>query len=153
MDEIEAPVANVPALRISQPLGSFYVTRLKAELLLRVTFSDPLRLLDFGQGEHPYLLKGAQRQERENRLAEIGRYIDTVEAAFPNSIILAVNYDENGKLLDESDSRRWRLEPSDANECVRLIIPTSAKLATIVDGQHRLHGFEYGSAERLNKIG
>lgn len=149
MYEIEPPLAAVPAIRISQPLGSFYVTRLKAELLLKVSFSDPLRLFDLGPGEHPYSLRGAQRQERENRLVEIGRYIDTVEAAFPNSIILAVNHDEDGRLIDESDPRRWRLEPNDGSECVRLIVPTPAKVASIVDGQHRLHGFEYASKSRL----
>jgi hypothetical protein len=72
MYEIEPPLAAVPAIRISQPLGSFYVTRLKAELLLKVSFSDPLRLFDLGSGEHPYSLRGAQRQERENRLVAIG---------------------------------------------------------------------------------
>lgn len=150
MNDIEASFADVPAIRISQPLGTFYVTKLKADLLLEVSFSDPLRLSDHISGEHPYSLRGAQREERENRLVEIGRYIDTVEAAFPNSIILAVNYDENGKLIDESDPRRWRLEPKDGDECVRLIVPTPAKIASIVDGQHRLHGFQYANPSRLD---
>jgi DNA phosphorothioation-associated DGQHR protein 1 len=148
MSEIEPPF-ELPAIRISQPLGAFYITRLTAELLLKVSFSDPLRLTDQDQMEHPYLLRGAQRQERETRLVEIGRYIDTVEAAFPNSIILAVNQDEDGELIDELDHRRWRLESNNGSDCVRLIVPTSAKVASIVDGQHRLHGFKYASNSRL----
>jgi DNA phosphorothioation-associated DGQHR protein 1 len=64
-----------------------------------------------------------------------------VEAAFPNSVILAANYDEDGKLV-EDEKYRWTVEKN-AEGDLHLTIPTLKKIAAIVDGQHRLHGFEW----------
>jgi len=127
---------KVPAIRVNQPLGEFYITKLTAEILLEVTFSDPLRLI-----AENYKLSGAQREEQLKRLIEIGRYIDTVEAAFPNSIILGANYRPDGE-LEENEEFRWHIDFNDNNECINLVIPTSNRLASIIDGQHRLHGFK-----------
>jgi DNA phosphorothioation-associated DGQHR protein 1 len=135
---------RIPVLKIVQPLGEFFVGVLSAEVLLQVTYSDPLRILGFtDKGE--YALKGHQRKLVQDRLKEIGRYIDTVEAAFPNSIILAANYREDGQ-LEEDDRVRWGVEFSSDNGTVgTLVVPSSAKLAAIVDGQHRLYGFKEAS--------
>lgn len=139
---------TVPALKITQPLGVFYVTKLSAQLLLDVTYSDPLRATGEANETLLYPLRGSQREEKEIRLREIGRFIETAEAAFPNSIILAANYKEDGS-LEENPKRHWRVNESpDSNDCVRLIIPTPDKLASIIDGQHRLHGFEKAARER-----
>lgn len=137
---------RIPALKVTQPLGEFFAAVLSAEILLNVTYSDPLRILGFS-ATGDYELKGHQRKLVEDRLKAIGRYIDTVEAAFPNSIILAANYREDGQLEDNDDAR-WTVEFSPNNEaCGTLIIPSSAKLAAIVDGQHRLYGFKKASLE------
>lgn len=66
-----------------------------------------------------------------------------MEAAFPNSIILAANYSEEG-ILEELEGNRWRVEMNGGGNCT-LVIPTPKKLASIIDGQHRLYGFEYAS--------
>jgi len=136
-------------LKIFQPLGEFYAAVLPAELLLEVTYSDPLKILSFSEGGG-YELRGHQRKLVDERLKAIGRYIDTVEAAFPNSIILAANYREDGE-LEEADDRRWRVELSrNGGVGGTLVIPTAARLAAIVDGQHRLYGFKKASLkERL----
>ena len=83
---------EVPAIRILQPLGEFYVTSLSARVLLDLTFSEPLRVVEEEEKEMRVSLRGTQRPEKPRRLQEIARFIETTEAAFPNSIILAANY-------------------------------------------------------------
>ncbi len=137
---IDFPV-RTPVLKVVQPLGECFAAVLPAELLLQVTYSDPLRILGFSESGD-YELKGHQRKLVKERLRTIGRFIDTVEAAFPNSIILAANYNESGKLV-EDEAIRWSVEFNQENEAVgTLIIPSAAQLAAIVDGQHRLYGFK-----------
>jgi DNA phosphorothioation-associated DGQHR protein 1 len=144
---------RTPILKVVQPLGEFYVAILPADLLLKVTFSDPLQFLGVSESGQ-YELKGHQRKLVQNRLNAIGRFIDTVEAAFPNSIILAANYRETGD-LEEDEGKRWAVEFSPesgtANGAAgKLLIPSEERLAAIVDGQHRLFGFKEASLkERL----
>lgn len=140
---------RIPAVRVRQPLGEFYVTSLQADYLAALTYADPLKVVvdpKYETGE--YALQGIQREESKLKLKEISRFIETTEAAFPNSIILAVNYNQEG-ILEEDDAYRWKVE-SDANTpgIFWLIIPTPKKLASIVDGQHRLRGFEDASPNR-----
>lgn len=131
---------KVSILPVRQPLGIFYAAVLSASILRRITYSAPLTVARPTTGSKPvYPLEGTQRPESVTRHKEIGRFIDTTEAAFPNSIILAANYNQDGTQLSSNDDERWRLNRA-ANE---LTIPTDTPLATIVDGQHRLHGFEY----------
>jgi DNA phosphorothioation-associated DGQHR protein 1 len=144
---------TVPAIKISQPMGDFYITKLTAEFLLGVTFSDPLVTSSEISEANPYGLKGKQRKETENRLREIGRYIDTVETAFPNAIILGANYTDSythiGAYSDEES--RWSVQDIGENGSCELVIPTGKKTAAIIDGQHRLHGFKYcDNADRKN---
>jgi len=140
MTEIIYPI-ETPILKVTQPLGEFFVSVLPADLLLQVSYSDPLRLVSLGEDGN-YELQGHQRKLVDERLKAIGRYIDTVESAFPNSIILAANYNENGELV-ENEEQRWHVKFDQSDNGVgRLIIPTAAKVAAIVDGQHRLHGFQ-----------
>ena len=95
---------RTPALRVEQPIGTFYVTVLPAELLLQVASSDVMSaaLNPNGVG---YMLSGTQRLIQDKRLGQIADYIDRIDAAFPNSIILAANYNrEVGFDLDEMES-------------------------------------------------
>jgi DNA phosphorothioation-associated DGQHR protein 1 len=146
--KINYPI-NAPALKVVQPLGEFYVTKLSAKVLLEVTYSDPLRIIDEIANKSSYPLIGAQREESEKRIRDIGKYIDTVEAAFPNSIILAANYNIDGELA-EDNKFRWQVKEDKESGIANLKIPTGNKLASIIDGQHRLHGFKEASTSRLS---
>lgn len=139
---------SVPTLRVRQPLGEFYVAKLSAAVLLQVTYSDPLRLLDTAPSKSTYSLRGSQREESLKKLREIGGFINTTEAAFPNSIILAANFNQNGE-LEEDINLQWRIDDGGDEGCDQLIIPTEKALASIIDGQHRLHGFEYAHSSKL----
>lgn len=157
---------KAPALRVRQPIGIFYVTVLPAELLLQVASSDVMSasLNPNGVG---YSLAGTQRLIQDKRLSQIADYIDRIDSAFPNSIILAANYNkdvgfdqeelEDIELEDREDSRDGQQAPiGDASKSwsiveeksghYQLVIPSSEKLAAIIDGQHRLFAFTRADA-------
>jgi DNA phosphorothioation-associated DGQHR protein 1 len=128
-------------LIVTQPFGEFFVVSIPASLLLDVAYSD--RLTADRRDDGSYKLGGSQRPRAERRLNEIGLFIDTPSASFPNAIILAANYREEDGLIEEEENRKWSLSIDDGGPAGTLQIPTRAKLAPIIDGQHRLFGFNY----------
>lgn len=138
---------TVKALRVEQPLGVYYVAIIPADVLLDVTFSDRMRAsIDDEDG---YDVDGTQRGKKGGRPAEIAEYIDRDDSAFPNSIILAANFDQATGLIstespddDGENPQAWRVAELHPG-CLELIIPSKAKLAAIIDGQHRLDGFQH----------
>lgn len=153
---------QAPALLVEQPIGTFFVTVLPAELLLDVAFSDALSAT-YVSGTQSYELDGTQRLPQPKRLDPIADFINRTDAAFPNAIILAANYRKEDGLIedeptsDESDDadqapaesidRRWSVAEAD-DGCYTLTIPTADKLAAIIDGQHRLFAFARAIAPR-----
>ncbi|PWK17191.1 DNA phosphorothioation-associated DGQHR protein 1 [Arcicella aurantiaca] len=120
---------QLDALEVKQPFGVFYLCVMKAKDLLELTFTSPIR---YENGK----LVGSQRLlDEDRRVKEIKEFVEGYDAAIPNSIILAANYDENGFNVDD-DSIRWKYEKG------KLIIPTESRITSIIDGQHRLFGFK-----------
>lgn len=147
---------TVQALRVSQPLGVFYVVALPATVLLDTAYSDRLRAVRSADG-NSYELEGSQRELLIPRLKEIGHYIASEESTFPNSIILAPNfYADTGQAVEDTNVR-WRVDEvpntSAPNGAIfTLTIPSREALAPIIDGQHRLYGFNYcENPSRLNE--
>lgn len=144
---------ETPALRVDQRIGTFFVAILPAELLLQVAASDRMSATMNPDG-NGYRLEGTQRLIQDKRLTEIADYVARTDAAFPNSIILASNYDRRTGFdqdesedissaetdSDEKTTTEWTVEPS-LGDTYRLRIPTPAKLAAVIDGQHRLFAF------------
>ncbi|WP_082652778.1 DNA phosphorothioation-associated DGQHR protein 1 [Aureimonas sp. AU12] len=135
------------ALQVVQPLGTYYVAIIPANVLLDVAFSDRLRARE--DEKAGYRVEGTQRARSSSRQPQIEDYIGRTDSAFPNSIILAANYDaETGHIrteeLPEEDEGEqnslWIVEHLE-DGCFELTIPTAEKLAGIIDGQHRLDGF------------
>jgi DNA phosphorothioation-associated DGQHR protein 1 len=135
MDNSEVNFLEINCLKVAQPLGDFFVISIPAKTLLEISFSEPMKYID-NSGN----VQGSQRPKDEKRLKDIAKYIDSVEMAFPNSIILAANYTENGNISKNKDER-WRVVENDG--IYKLIIPKKIKLAAVIDGQHRLNAFEY----------
>ncbi|KVF26149.1 DGQHR domain-containing protein [Burkholderia vietnamiensis] len=139
---------RVPALRVVQPIGVYYVAVIPADVLLQVSYSDKLTAKwDAARGT--YVLDGTQRPLQEKRFQQIAEYITRADSAFPNTIILAANFrQEDGLLetgLDETSRSgtpdpRWSISDG-VDGSAMLTIPTKEKLAAIIDGQHRLLGF------------
>lgn len=137
---------RLKALKVDQPLGNFFITKIPASLLLDVAFSEELQYVD-EDGK----LKGNQRQKDTKRLKNIAKYIDSVEMSFPNSIILAANYNQNtGEIIDNKDLR-WSVREYN-NGIYEITIPTKNKLAAIIDGQHRLSAFEFVQNEERKNL-
>jgi len=147
------------ALRIVQPLGVFYVVSLPAWLVLDVAYSDRLRA-EYLSETQTYRLDGNQREPQQKRLEAITGYINRLDASFPNAIILAANHrmeetsddvdtSEQSEPVDENLERDWIINERE-NGSFELKIPTNAKVAAIIDGQHRLFAFAKADSDRLN---
>jgi DNA phosphorothioation-associated DGQHR protein 1 len=137
---------SCPGLAVSQPFGQFFVTVIPARILLDVAFSDRLKAVR--QGDGSYRLEGSQRGRSETRLKEIAQFISTPSAAFPNSIILAANYREEDGLVEEDTDAKWSFDLGSDGDTGTLHIPKPAKLAPIIDGQHRLFGYNFVAEPR-----
>lgn len=113
-------------IKVRQPFGDFYIASIPAKLLIQVCYS-------FAAQYGNEVLTGVQRGINENRVKTIAHFCTTNDAMFPTSIILSANLDADG----ETVSSPWYID-SDSN----LIIPSSEKNASIVDGQHRIEGLK-----------
>ena len=87
---------SIDAIRVSQPIGEFYFGVMNAEDLLSITYSDVRKMK---REVEDYL--GIQRELKKSRVREINEYINTLDATFPNSIIVAVK----GKYVSYSDGK------------------------------------------------
>ena len=126
---------RIRAIKVSQPLGDFFVISIKAGILKNISFSEPLKYLS-----EDGTMVGNQRQVNRKRLNEIGKYIDTAEMTFPNSIILSVNHNTDGSLIEDLNDR-WELIEENGEYFIEF--PETIKSASIIDGQHRLNGFDF----------
>lgn len=146
---------KIPAIKVSQPLSDFYVASIPAKVLLEVSYTIRAEILSDDDEENEtgkithigrFINKivGNQRARTSKRLDEIKRYSETVDASFPNSIVIGANYDEYGKLVSKPEER-WRVECNCSGQ-YEIVIPTPKKLASIIDGQHRVFGFSNSSA-------
>lgn len=160
---------TAPALRVEQPIGTFYVTVLPADLLLQVASSDVMSATMNPDGAG-YVLSGTQRLVQDKRLTQIADYIDRIDSAFPNSIILAANYnrevgldvdeleaieaeereDANAAVVAPDASKSWTVDET-PDGCFQITIPSADKLAAIIDGQHRL--FAFAKADAATRLG
>lgn len=137
-----------PVLEVKQPMGSFYCASIPAKYLLEVCFSDTMKASIDPNGL--LVLHGTQRVVKEDRLKQISEYINRTDAAFPNSIILAANYNETGNTIDDlDDPDRWEIKLRENGQAY-LTIPSKKKLAAIIDGQHRLFAFVKADRSRLD---
>lgn len=157
---------RIPAIRIEQPMGVFFAVSLSAEFLLKVCYTIRTGYEENEEYDHnkpsgmfnvlKSLNKGSQRETDNDRIKKITRYTETVDACFPNSIILGANYTEDGRLVEDPDSEdtndriRWRVE--EENGSYFLVIPTEKALASIIDGQHRLFGFKNSENKSMHLL-
>ncbi len=71
--------------------------------------------------------KGYQRHLKEARLRQVARYVDEMKGVIPNNIIL--DFFDDAVKVDEAKGI--------------ISFPSTKKCAWVIDGQHRLFGFEY----------
>ncbi|WP_449632386.1 DGQHR domain-containing protein [Rahnella aceris] len=119
---------NNKYIKITQPIGEFYCCVMKAKDLYDISYSDVRRMEkeQSDEGFETYL--GIQRELNSSRVKKINEYIKSVDATFPNSIIVAID----NKFISLSND----------NICINFSNRDKGKVAKILDGQHRLAGFE-----------
>jgi len=115
----------VPILEVKQPVGDFYIGVIEARDLLAISFSDVRR--SDGRDLERYI--GIQRDLSEGRVSEIKKYVKNVDACFPTGIILAIS-NEHVEFTNTPDGQ------------TALAINRDSEIAKIIDGQHRIAGFE-----------
>lgn len=115
---------ELKTIRVSQKNVSFFITKMTPLLLNTIinknisVYKDPI--------------DGIQRDKNLHKIEEIKRYLsDDKLATFPNTIIIAIRDDLDTEaplfVIDEDD---------------KLSIALESDIANIIDGQHRLAGFE-----------
>lgn len=126
---------KINAIKVSQPLGEFYIAKIKAGDLLNISTSSITRYDETGK------LRGNQRRLDEKRLKAIANFIKSSEMSFPTSILIAANIDKEGRIID-GENDRWTVRQINSSDVYELAIPDKVS-SLIVDGQHRLNAFRY----------
>jgi DGQHR domain-containing protein len=132
---------SLPVIKVTQPIGDFYVGSMSSKSLVDISFFDMRRLNGTNELDD-YL--GIQRELNNKRVEEIKLYANSPDATFPTAIVLAV--EEACVQLDKieapgADERFFLMTLSnipDANDQILY-----RQIARVIDGQHRIKGL-YG---------
>jgi len=128
-----------PVFSVRQPIGEFYVGVIRADDLLRICEFD-YRRMQYKNEYADYL--GIQRKLNDTRIRDIKKYVGTVDACFPTSIVISI--DEKCATVEETERQGFmllRISEFVDQDAPELSIPLD-HVATIIDGQHRLKGLE-----------
>ena len=124
---------DINCIEVNQPIGTFYIGAIDSRDLVFISYSDVRRIESESKDLEKYL--GIQRPLSPKRVKELQGYVNTIDATFPTSIILAISsedvtFDKGRNIL----SINYRRET-----------------AKIIDGQHRIAGLEAyeGKAENF----
>lgn len=110
---------TIKIIKASQRIGDFYVGVVPYKDLYEMSTVDIRHITEDDE------VVGIQREIRDEKVRSIKKYLTTVNASFPNSIILNVN---NENVVTVSDDE--------------IVLRKKDDTFTIIDGQHRLKGFE-----------
>ena len=121
-------------LEVEQPMGTFYVGVLSKEQLTKIATAD-IRSLEGGSEREFLRFTGFQRPLVEGRVRELRQYVNTFDAGFPTSILLAIEPDN--AQYDEKRGVMWIRDGKD--------------VAVVIDGQHRIAGLE-SAEDRFDSI-
>lgn len=116
-------------IRVTQPIGTIYVTKINPSLLLNMSTVDRRRM----ENQDEFL--GIQRELKTEKVSKIKKYLTSNEATFPNSIIV----DTKSEFILEETANSLTMRVAD-------------NAFTIIDGQHRLEGFRDNPKENFELI-
>lgn len=132
---------DIDCIKVTQPLGDFFIGKMKFSDLLDICYSDVRRIeKDEQTGYESYF--GIQRKLSEKRIKEISNYVTTLDATFPSSVLLAIDeYPfEKSQLGDIQTSDDFNVKYDETSRSLR--IKRSESIAHIIDGQHRVFGLQ-----------
>lgn len=117
-------------IEVSQPVGTFYIGSIDSQDLVKIAYADILRIEQ--RDVEKYL--GVERPLSDDRVKEISNYVNTIDATFPTSIILAISSEE----IVEYDKGKGIMK-----------IKREENVAKIIDGQHRIAGLKAYSGNKF----
>jgi len=109
-------------IEVTQPIGTFYIGRIGYQDLIDISYADVLRIER--RDVEKYL--GIERPLSFKRVDALAKYVETIDATFPTSIIIAVSPDDA-----EYDEKTGIMR-----------IRRGEDIAKIIDGQHRIAGLK-----------
>lgn len=116
-------------LKVNQPISEIVVAKISPQVLLEMSAIDRRRI------ENDEELLGVQRQLKLEKVAQIKSYLSSIDATFPNSIIV----NTTSEFIKSISDNEIELE---VNE----------NTFTIIDGQHRLEGFRDNNHDNFELI-
>jgi DGQHR domain-containing protein len=132
MEIIDKQYIDIKCLEANQPIGLMYIGVIDSEDLEKITFADVRRLREGTENREVEDYIGIQRKLDSRREKIIGKYVNLVDATFPNSIIISVSSEHAEYIKNEGV---LRLEYKD-------------DIAKVLDGQHRIAGFQNYEGKR-----
>lgn len=127
---------KIPALKVSQPIGDFYIAAIDSRDLTDISYADIRRIESGEEREHLQYI-GIQRPLSPKRVSELERYVQARDASFPTAVILAVP----GECAQwDEESRTLTLTEYLGNGATG-DVPFD-EIAKILDGQHRVAGLK-----------
>lgn len=135
---------TLKVLKVSQPIGEFFIGSIDAKSLLEITTVD---VRAFGEGKAG-TIDGIQRELSKSRLRDLNQYVNLEYATFPTSIILAidsrcVSLQEQAGCAGLYNLTVSAYDGSEGDDP----IPLDAS-AFVIDGQHRLAGLEHRDPDK-----
>jgi len=127
---------TVKYLKVTQPMGDFYIVSMPAKQLVEITEFDVRRVLITERDVERYL--GIQRPLVPRRVKEISAYVQTIDACFPTGIIIAIP-DKCVELNEEETEMTIANYMEGDTEEENVLYK---RIARVLDGQHRLAGLE-----------
>ena len=127
---------SLSVLKVSQPIGEFFIGSITQADLLRISYTEVRSFIDGTQTD----LAGIQRERSTKRVKELSEYVRYAYATFPTSVVLAI--DERQATLTAVDGcdGLFKLQVREIDDDGNRV--PLRKAAFIIDGQHRLAGFE-----------
>ena len=132
---------TVPALKVKQPLGEFYVSVMGARQLNSIAWVDVRRMAGERGEIDKYL--GIQRHISPDRIKKLKQYVTTKDATFPTSVIVAV---PEKCIFWDGDHNSLVFREYLDEECPENNILLD-DIAKVLDGQHRLRGLKEADEE------
>jgi DGQHR domain-containing protein len=127
---------TLPAIRVRQPIGDFYIAAIRAQDLVDISYNDVRRLAKDKRDVEKYL--GIQRPVSPTRIKKIKKYLGSTDATFPTAVIVAI--DERCVIFDEKAGTITLTEFHGDKTADEEDIPYG-KIAKVIDGQHRIASF------------
>ncbi|MCT7526748.1 DGQHR domain-containing protein [Aliarcobacter cryaerophilus] len=119
---------TINVLKLRQSKWDIYIGKINAKDLYRMSRADIMSINETGKG-----YDGVQRELDKSRVSSIEDYLESLDATFPNSIILNI---DKKYVIDRNDNM--------------LEIEVTPNTFSIIDGQHRLAGFENGKIDSFD---